>query len=49
MEHWKYSYDYNPTFTNESNFYLKQPIRSWYAIKKIKQTYENNLPTHPPQ
>ena len=30
-----YSFDYKQTFTNESNFGFKQPIRSWYAVKLI--------------
>ena len=34
MEHWKYSYDCNQEFMNESNF----GIRSWYAIKQMNQT-----------
>ena len=38
MEHRKYSYDYNQTFWNESNFSIKWPIKSWYAIKQMKQT-----------
>ena len=29
MEHWKYCYDYNQTFTNESNFGIKWPIESF--------------------
>ena len=38
MEHWKYIYDYNQTFTDESNFGIKYSIRGWYTVKQINQT-----------
>ena len=36
--HWKYSYDYNQTFTNEANFGMKQLISIWYDVKEPNQT-----------
>ena len=35
MEHWKYTLDYNQSFTNELNFSFKKLIKSWYYIKQI--------------
>ena len=32
------NYDCNQTFRTKSNFSIKLPIRSWYAIKQTKPT-----------
>ena len=33
--------DYNQAFTNELNFGIKLPIRSWYAFKQISHCRQN--------
>ena len=37
MEHVKYNWGYEQTFTNNSNLGIKYAGRSWYAIKQIDQ------------
>ena len=33
MKHSKYNYDYNQTFTNESNFDIRYPIKNQHVVK----------------
>ena len=44
MEHWKYSYDYNQIFKNQSNFGTKLPIRNWYTVNPDKPNPDQNKP-----